>query len=139
MGDVTLRRASPAASAPLSYDSPRAFFFLAPRQAPSRSPEPLVIPRRIFPCVPRYCFKPQHLMLMAAFKSRSISKPHSEHTKTRSERRRLSFFQPHPLQHLLLGANLSISTNTFPNQSALYRSCRLYSYQPQSATAFAKV
>lgn len=75
-------------------------------------------------------------MLMAAFKSRSTTFPHSQRmTLTDND---MSWITPQPEQVLLLGKKRSTTTICVPVMAALYSSCSLNSPKLESITDRAK-
>src|SRR5436853_6137558 len=75
--------------------------------------------------------------LMAAFRSRSITKPHS-HLNVRSARDIFAFIKPQ-LEHVFVeGKNRSTLTNLDPYQGVLYSSCRTNCDHETSAIDLAK-
>src|ERR1035437_1083575 len=77
-------------------------------------------------------------MLIAAFKSRSITKPHFGHSYVRSDNF-IFLIDPHELHIFVLGSNIPISMKYLKFQLLLYSICSLNSPHDTSLILFANL
>jgi hypothetical protein len=82
---------------------------------------------------------PATMMLIAAFRSRSMTRPQASQRYVRTERGSLAFTAPHPEHVLLLGYQRSMTCKVVPVRTHLYSSSRRNSPNEASSTAWARL
>lgn len=82
---------------------------------------------------------PATMMLIAAFRSRSMTRPQASQRYVRTERGSLAFTAPHPEHVLLLGYQRSMTCMVMPVRTHLHSSSRRNSPNEASSTAWARL